>query len=575
MKGHKRIVKLLLESGVTFFPRGGSYESVLQADAFHGHIDTVEILLDAGADDSTGGHSKDALHTAIEGGHADIVILLLTRGFAHRPCDRLRGREQWPARSSGPRDLLREASPDRVAREDVEYDEGEDLEAVMPLTDLEAIFEADQHPWARDQMAKPNEQKSDSFKYINALDSAVRSGHESVVDLILGQVDALDLGDHPVEKAAVVAVKQGHFSILQLLLKHLATRIPITDCLKSLFEAARLSKTPESLGAEQVFAIASQYCTSIELDKFRAETFTMARRYEASDDLTRGSVAQGIRSACTNGNLDELLTIIGSKHVGQLKPEQLVKELHRCAMCGHSSLFKSLFEFLFNSGCLDDMAKVSDSCLVGAAANGHLDIIKLLISLRETTPFSDMTIRGALVNACGRGHAHVVQYLVRDMSANVNEPAIDCLVGLLAEFPFEVDIWRPSRSSSKDTGSSLPTISPLQAALRGFTPASCGYTRNGNMQRNIKPQPDLNQIVKMLLDLGANANELGGQQMYPIQAAADFCPPSVAKQLIEASVDVNLAVGEDSAIFKAAGRELSSGEVLRKLVDAGAKLPNE
>ncbi|RSL53530.1 hypothetical protein CEP53_007731 [Fusarium sp. AF-6] len=215
----------------------------------------------------------------------------------------------------------------------------------------------------------------------------------------------------------------------------------------------------------------------------------MAQRYEASDDLTPGSVAQDI------------------------------------------------------------------SYLVGAAANGQLDIIKLLISLRETTPFNAVAIR--------------------DMSANVNEPAIDCLVGLLSEFPFEVDIWRPSRSSSKDTGSSLPTISPLQAALRGFTPASCGHTRNGNMQRNIKPQPDPNQIVKMLLDLGANADELGGQQMYPTQAAVEFCPPSVAKQLIEAGVDVNLAVGVDSAIFKAAGRELSSGEVLRMLVDAGAKLPNE
>ncbi|RTE82432.1 hypothetical protein BHE90_003110 [Fusarium euwallaceae] len=363
---------------------------------------TVEILLDAGADDSTGGHSKDALHAAIEGGHADIVLLLLTRGFAHRPCDRLRGREQWPVRSSGPGDLLREASPERVAREDSEYDENEnedeDLEAVMPLTDLEAIFEADQHPWAHDNVAKPNEQERDSFKYINALDSAVRSGHESVVNLILNQEDALDLGDRPVEKAVAVAVEQGLSSVLELLLKHMATRIPITDYLKSLFEAARLSKTPESLGAEQVFAIASQYCTSIELDKFRAETFTMARRYEASDDLTPVSVAQDI---------------------------------------------------------------------------------------------------------------------------------------------------------------------------------SCGYTRNGNMQRNIKPQPDPNQIVKMLLDLGANADELGGQQMYPIQAAAEFCPPSVAKQLIEAGVDVNLAVGEDSAIFKATGRELSSGEVLRMLVDAGVKLPNE
>ncbi|RMJ10401.1 hypothetical protein CDV36_009970 [Fusarium kuroshium] len=95
------------------------------------------------------------------------------------------------------------------------------------------------------------------------------------------------------------------------------------------------------------------------------------------------------------------------------------------------------------------------------------------------------------------------------------------------------------------------------------------------MQRNINPQSDPDQIVKVSLDLGANPNELGGQRMYPIQAAAGFCPPLVVKQLIEAGADVNLAVEEDSAIFKAAGREVSGGEVLRVLVDAGAKFPDE
>ncbi|KAI8712264.1 hypothetical protein NCS52_01324100 [Fusarium sp. LHS14.1] len=577
MKGHTNIVKLLLQSGAKLFRGGGVHGSILQAAAFHGHLDTVELLLDAGADDSTGGYTKDALHAAIEGGHADIVFLLLTRGFPSRPRDRLRGKEQWPACSRGSRDLLREASPSRVARKDGEYDESEgeedDLEAAMPPTNLEAIFEADQHPWSR-KRSSLTYRKRVSFKYINALDSAVRSGHDSVVDLILSLADALDLGDNAVEKASVVAVEQGHFSILDQLLKHLATRIPITECLKSLFDAARQSKTRGSLAAKQVFAIAGQYCAPVQLDKFKAKTLTMAQRYEASDDLSPGSVAQDLRYASTHGKLDELLIIIGSRHIGQVKSEGLTEALHLCAMCGHSSLFKSLFEFVRSSDYIHDMSKASDSCLVGAAANGHLEIVKLLISLRETAPFSTMVTGGALVNACERGYCQVAQYLVRNASVNVNKLACDSLVGLLSEYPFEADIWHPSRSSSKDTGSSLPTISPLQASLRGFTEADCGYTRNGCMQRNINPQSDPDQIVKVLLDLGANPNELGGQQMYPTQVAAEFCTPAVVKQLIEAGADANLAVGE-KAIFKAASREVSSGEVLKVLMDSGAKFPDE
>ncbi|KAM0425806.1 hypothetical protein ACHAPT_009057 [Fusarium lateritium] len=580
LKGHNSIINMLLGMGANIHQKGGPFGTVLQAAAFHGHLDTVKLLLDAGAKDDLPGYCKDEFHAAIEGGHPDIVLLLLERGHRFR-FHRLYGKScNWPYR--GPKDHLREASPTRAAREwsdDQEYDdedEEEDPEPMRPLTDLDAIFKADQLARTRDQTSagEPNGRgELRDFKYDNPLDSAARVGQTNVIELMLN-LDALGLSNDEVGQAATVAAERGHFKATELLLKHLATRACIKGYLKPLADASCKSKARDSLSTEQVLAIAGQYCSFDELEKLKAEPPTFTQRYEASDDLTPESVFRDLKSACTHGKLDELSVIINSGHAGQLKPEQLTEALQRCAMCGHPSLLGFLFEFLLNSDCLDDTVQVTDNCLVGAAASGHLDIVKLLISMREATPFTTKVVGGALVNACQGGHDHVSRYLIQDMSADVNQLALDRPMTPLTGRFAQVRAWLPSQSSP-DTEHSLPTTSPLQAALRGFRPAEFPNQGGRFNQCNPSPQSNPDQIVKVLLDLGANPNDLGSPEMYPIQAAAEFCPPSVVRQLIEAGADVNLALGEDSSIFKAAGRELLSGEILRILVDAGATLPDQ
>ena len=60
-------------------PAGGHYGNPLQAAAFHGHVEALQILLDHGADPFAAGKFEDVCQAAIAGGHEDLIQRLLSR----------------------------------------------------------------------------------------------------------------------------------------------------------------------------------------------------------------------------------------------------------------------------------------------------------------------------------------------------------------------------------------------------------------------------------------------------------------------------------------------------------------
>lgn len=77
MKGHMGTVKLLLQEGAQFDQHGPPYGTELQAAAWCGHTDVLELLIDAGANMLARGIARDALHAAAERGHAETARVLL------------------------------------------------------------------------------------------------------------------------------------------------------------------------------------------------------------------------------------------------------------------------------------------------------------------------------------------------------------------------------------------------------------------------------------------------------------------------------------------------------------------
>jgi ankyrin repeat protein len=127
----------------------------------------------------------------------------------------------------------------------------------------------------------------------------------------------------------------------------------------------------------------------------------------------------------------------------------------------------------------------------------------------------------------------------------------------------------------------VPVISPLQAALRGFSRFDSSNSHmfgisfdSGNEPRKAE-QHQHEEVITFLLGSGSKLNDLGGQNVYPIQLAAKSCPGHIVEKFISAGTDVDATKDGESALFAATGREFSAASIVRRLLAASATIPEE
>ncbi|CAI0649050.1 unnamed protein product [Colletotrichum noveboracense] len=85
--GRHDALRFLLSHGAAIGKTEGRFGTPIQAAAFHGHTETVRILLQYGADALASGQFSTALHAAIEGGHESVVDLLACEYSCYRQSD--------------------------------------------------------------------------------------------------------------------------------------------------------------------------------------------------------------------------------------------------------------------------------------------------------------------------------------------------------------------------------------------------------------------------------------------------------------------------------------------------------
>ncbi|KAL4768440.1 ankyrin repeat-containing domain protein [Aspergillus nidulans var. acristatus] len=104
-RGHQEVVQLLLDMGAGTNIQGSKYGNALQAASLAGHQEVMRLLLGKGADTNVqGGKYGNALQAASLGGHQEIAQLLLHKEqviMTIATHDPERGERRQPSRQTG------------------------------------------------------------------------------------------------------------------------------------------------------------------------------------------------------------------------------------------------------------------------------------------------------------------------------------------------------------------------------------------------------------------------------------------------------------------------------------------
>jgi len=192
-KGHKKIVKILLDRGAD-----AKNKQALEGAALYGHEEIVKILLDNGADTK----NSEALLYATRKGHTRIVKILLDSGADDevKNIDALRSAAAW-----GHKEIVK-----------ILLNHGVDINA--EVNDHKTVLESAAGNGHREIVEILLNKGADvKAGKIGALFSAALSGHEEIVKILL------DKGANAKQSnsaALRVAAGNGHERIIEILLDH-------------------------------------------------------------------------------------------------------------------------------------------------------------------------------------------------------------------------------------------------------------------------------------------------------------------------------------------------------------------
>lgn len=259
-----------------------------------------------------------------------------------------------------------------------------------------------------------------------------------------------------------------------------------------------------------------QYLSSIDTGPIYTEALYEAAKHNSSGVIRllfnsgiyfeKEGLSHAFDVACDFGHCTAVLCLIENDVRNLFGTEECDKGLEKAAMKGHSELV-----LYFIQRCSEHRnLTISEAAVTTASGNGFTDILRLLVERVKSNTSRHNILDRALNIAARNGHTEVAEFLIReggDVNAVVEEESAPGDENRCQYVPM---IEQPARRSNA-----------LQAAIRGFpSGSSLHHPTLGDSDWRMANATAQVATIQLLLEEGADVNELADRPAYPLSTAA-------------------------------------------------------
>ncbi|KAF8146690.1 ankyrin repeat-containing domain protein [Mycena galopus ATCC 62051] len=504
--GHQETVQLLLEKGANVDLGGQGYDSALGTACYQSHQEIARLLLENGADvDLGGGEYGSPLGTACYQGNQEIAQLLLEKGADVNLAGGNYGSPLGAACYWGQQETVQLLLENGA---DVNLAGGEYGSALGT-----ACYQGHQEI-ARLLLEKGADVNLAGGEYGNALGTACYQGHQEIAQLLLEKNADVNLEGGNYGSPLGAACYRGHQEIAQLLLE---------------------KNTDVNLGG-------GNYGSPLGAACYWGHQEIAQLLLENSADVNLGGGHHGspLGAACDQGHL-EIVQLLLNKGAGV----NLIGGDHGSALGTASYSGKQeIAQLLLEKGADPNLrGGTNGSPLVAACYWGYQEIAHLLLEKGADVTLGDENYGSPLGAACYWGQQGIA-WLLLEKGADVN---------------FGGGHHGSPLGAACDQGH----LEIVQLLLNKGAGVNLRGGNNGSSLGAACNQGQL-EIVKLLLKQGADINIRGGDHGCPLGTACYRGELEIAQLLLERGADVNLRGGEYGSPLGAACHwgKLEIGELL-------------
>eukprot|EP00968_Pinguiococcus_pyrenoidosus_P010338 scaffold808_cov194-Pinguiococcus_pyrenoidosus.AAC.1 len=571
--GHLEVVNALLGRGADKEAATKDGWTPLLTAAYNGHFEVVNVLLDRGADkEAATDNGWTPLLIAACNGHSDVVNVLLDQG-ADKEAAMKRGAAQlWMAAENGDLEMM-----------DVPLDLGPNEEAIAQngATPLYMAAQNGHSKMVKMLLDRGANTEAAAEEGWTPLVIAARNGHVEVVSVLLDRKANIEAATRNGDTPLLVAARNGHTRVVDVLfatganleaaarrfgekLVFAAAELGHHELIGGLLDNGAKTEVMSRDGATPLYVAAQNGHLEV-VNVLLGQGANAEAATRSGQSLEHSAALNDTSERASIPSFSDIDLVLGQfwelGWVWEGKPEAVAvsgqRPLHGAALNGHLEIVNVLLTQECNPEAENEDGETP---LFLAAKNGHVEIVNVLLQQGCKPEVENDNGETPLLMAAGSGHLEVVNVLLAQgaRATGIRHDGATALYVAAQNGHLEVVkmLWNQARKSeaaaSEDATSSLIAaarnghLEVVQELLRNGVNAE-GTSKNGFTALHHAAEKGHVGVASLLLESGAGIDVENDDRDTPMALAAKEGQPDVVLLLMERQARFTIPSKQQSA----------------------------